>query len=247
MSSSAALAGPTITMTDKTVMALNPELSDTMTDSTRRRTTGRSDTALERSAALAAGQILVIFAGAMIALIAAVRGRRRRRVVLGRQPADAARRRRGRPGRRRLAARDVPPRPTRPPGPRPPRTAITNGIGGVTSRPPRTRSTSAASRSRSRGRRHVLRPGRRHQLIPGTRGDAKAEYVLPVPMGSPENYYGVFGLTRGLTSSTTVMIPDQRRSTGSSNWTGRRRARPATVASDLERRRPVASPRPSQT
>ena len=34
--------------------------------------------------------------------------------------------------------------------------------------------------------------------------DSKAEYVLPVPMGSPENYYGVFGLTRGLTTSQTV-------------------------------------------
>jgi hypothetical protein len=33
---------------------------------------------------------------------------------------------------------------------------------------------------------------------------AKAEYVLPVPMGSPENYYGVFGLTRGLTSTEDV-------------------------------------------
>ena len=33
---------------------------------------------------------------------------------------------------------------------------------------------------------------------------SKAEYVLPVPMGSPENYYGVFGLTRGLTSTTDV-------------------------------------------
>ncbi len=31
---------------------------------------------------------------------------------------------------------------------------------------------------------------------------SKAEYVLPVPMGSPENYYGNFGLTRGLTSTT---------------------------------------------
>ena len=33
---------------------------------------------------------------------------------------------------------------------------------------------------------------------------SKAEYVLPVPMGSPENYYGNFGLTRGLTSTTTT-------------------------------------------
>jgi Flp pilus assembly protein TadG len=31
-----------------------------------------------------------------------------------------------------------------------------------------------------------------------------AEFVLPVPMGSPENYYGVFGTTRGLTSSAMV-------------------------------------------
>lgn len=42
--------------------------------------------------------------------------------------------------------------------------------------------------------------------FPGGR-EAKADYALPVPMGSPENYYGVFGLTRGLTSSTTVMVP----------------------------------------
>jgi hypothetical protein len=36
---------------------------------------------------------------------------------------------------------------------------------------------------------------------------SKAEYVLPVPMGSPENYYGVFGLSRhpggGITTVTT--------------------------------------------
>ena len=44
--------------------------------------------------------------------------------------------------------------------------------------------------------------------FPGGR-EAKADFALPVPMGSPENYYGVFGLTRGLTSSTTVMVPQQ--------------------------------------
>lgn len=33
--------------------------------------------------------------------------------------------------------------------------------------------------------------------------DAKAEYVLPVPMGSPENYYGVFGLVRTPSGGTT--------------------------------------------
>lgn len=36
--------------------------------------------------------------------------------------------------------------------------------------------------------------------------DSKAEYVLPVPMGSPENYYGVFGMTRGLTTSETQVV-----------------------------------------
>ena len=36
---------------------------------------------------------------------------------------------------------------------------------------------------------------------------SKAEYTLPVPMGSPENYYGVFGMTRGLTTSSTVTTP----------------------------------------
>ncbi len=33
--------------------------------------------------------------------------------------------------------------------------------------------------------------------------DAKAEYVLPVPMGSPENYYGDFGLLRTPSGGTT--------------------------------------------
>jgi hypothetical protein len=39
--------------------------------------------------------------------------------------------------------------------------------------------------------------------IPATR-IAKAEYVLPVPMGSPENYYGVFGTLRTPGGGTTV-------------------------------------------
>ena len=41
--------------------------------------------------------------------------------------------------------------------------------------------------------------------------DAKAEYVLPVPMGSPENYYGVFGLLRtpagGVNVTTAHTLP----------------------------------------
>jgi Flp pilus assembly protein TadG len=36
---------------------------------------------------------------------------------------------------------------------------------------------------------------------------SKAEFVLPVPMGSPENWYGVFGKVRGLTSTTTTTVP----------------------------------------
>lgn len=40
------------------------------------------------------------------------------------------------------------------------------------------------------------------------RRDAKAEYVLPVPMGSPENYYGVFGKVRTPGGGTTVVDTD---------------------------------------
>ena len=34
--------------------------------------------------------------------------------------------------------------------------------------------------------------------------DSQAEYVLPVPMGSPENYYGVYGLVRHCATTTTA-------------------------------------------
>jgi Flp pilus assembly protein TadG len=47
---------------------------------------------------------------------------------------------------------------------------------------------------------------------------SKAEYVLPVPMGSPENYYGVFGLTRGLTSTTDVTTFSTSNVLGDSGW-----------------------------
>ncbi len=51
---------------------------------------------------------------------------------------------------------------------------------------------------------------------------AKAEYVLPVPMGSPENYYGVFGMTRGLTSTQDVTTTSNETTThwscGSGGW-----------------------------
>ncbi len=48
---------------------------------------------------------------------------------------------------------------------------------------------------------------------------AKAEYVLPVPMGSPENYYGVFGEVRGLTSTSTEVRDVITHPAGDSGWT----------------------------
>ncbi len=57
---------------------------------------------------------------------------------------------------------------------------------------------------------------------------AKAEYVLPVPMGSPENYYGVFGKLRTSGGGTTVVTPYPNNTTANlsptttaapSNWT----------------------------
>ena len=47
----------------------------------------------------------------------------------------------------------------------------------------------------------------------------RAEYYLPVPMGSPENYYGVFGMTRG--------IADRADRDQHEHQLGRRRHRPA--------------------
>ncbi|GIW20744.1 MAG: hypothetical protein KatS3mg065_1040 [Chloroflexota bacterium] len=47
--------------------------------------------------------------------------------------------------------------------------------------------------------------------IPAKRS-AKAEFVLPVPMGSPENYYGVFGTLRTPNGGTTVTTP------GNTGW-----------------------------
>ena len=56
---------------------------------------------------------------------------------------------------------------------------------------------------------------------------ANAEFVLPVPMGSPENYYGVFGPVRGATFTSTGTIPHSaitsfnNPATGvSGTWTG---------------------------
>jgi Flp pilus assembly protein TadG len=44
------------------------------------------------------------------------------------------------------------------------------------------------------------------QTLTATRS-SKALYTLPVPMGSPENYYGVFGNVRNATMTTTTMVP----------------------------------------
>ena len=47
-----------------------------------------------------------------------------------------------------------------------------------------------------------------------------AEFVLPVPMGSPENYYGVFGQVRNATMSTTTYSPASTTSPSSGYATG---------------------------
>lgn len=57
---------------------------------------------------------------------------------------------------------------------------------------------------------------------------ANAEFVLPVPMGSPENYYGVFGPVRNATFTSTGTIQNPGQSAGfnhantpvSGTWTG---------------------------
>jgi hypothetical protein len=69
--------------------------------------------------------------------------------------------------------------------------------------------------------------------IPARR-TSQAEYVLPVPMGSPENYFGVFGQVRtpsGSTTTTTTtsyvttqLLP----TTASGNWTNAAAAQSAT-------------------
>jgi Flp pilus assembly protein TadG len=46
---------------------------------------------------------------------------------------------------------------------------------------------------------------------------SKAEFVLPVPMGSPENYYGVFGDVRNATMTTTGTVNHPGTSTATFN------------------------------
>jgi len=73
--------------------------------------------------------------------------------------------------------------------------------------------------------------------------NAKADYVLPVPMGSPENYYGVFGLTRGLTTTGTTTSTNTTSVLGntglkiptasvSGTWTSSSGTIPVAVATD---------------
>jgi Flp pilus assembly protein TadG len=47
---------------------------------------------------------------------------------------------------------------------------------------------------------------------------SKAEYVLPVPMGSPENYYGVFGTLRGATYTEQVTTTNTTYASGDTGW-----------------------------
>ncbi len=84
--------------------------------------------------------------------------------------------------------------------------------------------------------------------IAGTR-NAKAEYVLPVPMGSPESYYGVFGTLRtpaggtNVTTTTTgVSGPLLATTAPSGSWTTPLNAISATDADASATRNAVASP-----
>ena len=62
---------------------------------------------------------------------------------------------------------------------------------------------------------------------------ARAEYVLPVAMGSPENYYGVFGQVRNATMTTTTTQPPDVATIPASGQTGSgqtsRGSRPGTA------------------
>ncbi len=88
----------------------------------------------------------------------------------------------------------------------------TNGVDGVTVTPSRTPPTRAACGSPSAGRSTRSSRASSASTRSPRRASSKAEYVLPVPMGSPENYYGVFGLLRhpggGVTTVTTNTFND---------------------------------------
>ncbi len=161
------------------------------------------------------GQIVVIFALVDHRVHRTVRDRHRRVLVLVEQPAHAARRRCGGPRRRRSSCR----RDVTCAEPRARAEAKKNGFDGRRQRrhrgprpghhepPPPAASRSAATSARSS--RACIGINSFH-----TARHSKAEYVLPVPMGSPENYYGVFGLVphcATTTGSNTVCAHDRRR------------------------------------
>ncbi len=71
----------------------------------------------------------------------------------------------------------------------------------------------------------------------------RAEYYLPVPMGSPENYYGVFGMTRGIQTARTVVSTNTSSAGGdtglkvpttapSGTWTATSGTKQAAVSTD---------------
>ena len=174
------------------------------------------------------GQIVVIFALVDHRVHRPVRDRHRRLLVLGEQPAHAARRRRGRARRRRPAAR-----PTRR---APSRSAQGRGEEERLRRTASTVSSSTADQdpinhrrlqvTRQRRRRHVLRARARHQLVPHV---AHVEgRVRPA---------GADGQSR-------------RTTTASSAWSGiarRRRPQPGPPARPSTGTRPTttSTPRPS--
>ena len=82
--------------------------------------------------------------------------------------------------------------PTAPPGRRPTKNGYTDGVGGVTITHAQGPGQQPAPVGHDhRPGQHVLHEDLRDPVDPGRPRMSKAEYVLPVPMGSPENYYGV--------------------------------------------------------
>ncbi len=124
-------------------------------------------------------------------------------LVLDEQPAHPARGRRRRPRRRRLAAGQSVPRRSPTARAEAAKNGYTHGVGGYTVTP---------VPDPSNDRRlmvNITGPvGTYFARIVGINSfqasrDAKADFVLPVPMGSPENYYGVGYLIEPVTTTTT--------------------------------------------
>ena len=190
---------------------------------------------VEPAASRPRGQVVVIFAGAMLLFVAPRRDRHRPVVVLDQQPAHAARRRLP---RRWPASCSCPARSARPitvARAEATKNGYEHGVGGVVVTP-------------------VQDPTNDRRLfvtITGPVGTyfaravgitswnaartAKADYVLPVPMGSPQNYYGV-GFYEARVP-TTNLIP------GNTDWntTGQSVSRRPVVepGSGVHEQRPV--------